>query len=85
VLPAKSVNRRRKYLEEQRARSQAKRLARYKVIRERHAKGEYLTTIARDLQIDYKTARKGKPSPTSARRASPFRGAAGFWSHTNRI
>jgi transposase len=58
ALPAKSVNRRRKYLEEQQARSQAKRLARYKVIRERHAKGEYLTTIARDLQIDYKTARK---------------------------
>ncbi len=58
VLPAKSVNRRRKYLEEQRARTQAKRLTRYKEIRKRHAKGEYLTSIARDLEIDYKTARK---------------------------
>ncbi len=58
VLPAKSVNRRRKYLEEQRARAQAKRLALYEAIRERHSKGEYLTTIARDLEIDYKTARK---------------------------
>jgi hypothetical protein len=58
VLPAKSVNRRRKYLEEQQARAQAKRLARYEEIRKRHAKGQYLTTIARDLEIDYKTARK---------------------------
>lgn len=58
VLPAKSVNRRRKYLEEQRARAQAKRLALYKGIRERYSKGEYLLTIARDLEIDYKTARK---------------------------
>jgi transposase len=58
VLPAKSVNRRRKYEEEQRARAQAKRLALYKTIRKRHAKGEYLTTIARDLGINYKTARK---------------------------
>jgi hypothetical protein len=33
VLPAKSVNRRRKYAEEQRARAQAKRLALYKEIR----------------------------------------------------
>jgi transposase len=81
VLPAKSVNRRRKYLEEQRARSQAKRLARYKVIRERHAKGEYLTTIARDLQIDYKTARKyalsdecptRKPHPRRRRILEPY-------------
>jgi transposase len=58
VLPAKSVNRRRKYLEEQRARTQAERQARYEVIRQRHAKGEYLKTIARDLGIDYRTARK---------------------------
>ena len=81
VLPAKSVNRRRKYLEEQRARSQAKRLARYKVIRERHAKGEYLTTIARDLRIDYKTACKyavsdecptRKPHPRRHRILEPY-------------
>jgi transposase len=58
VLPPKSVNRRRKYAEEQRARVPAERLARYTLIRERHAKGEYLTTIARDLKINYKTARK---------------------------
>ncbi len=58
VLPAKGVNRRRKYLEKQRARAQAKRLARYEEIRKRHARGKYLTTIAHDLGIDYKTARK---------------------------
>jgi transposase len=81
VLPAKGVNRRRKYLEEQRARAQAKRLARYKEIRKRHAKGEYLTTIARDLQIDYKTARKyalsdecptRKPYPKRRRMLEPY-------------
>ena len=81
VLPAKSVNRRRKYLEEQRARAQAKRLARYREIRRRHAKGEYLTTIARDLEIDYKTARKyalsdecptRKPHPKRRRMLEPY-------------
>jgi transposase len=81
VLPAKSVNRRRKYAEEQRARAQAKRLARYKEIRKRHAKGEYLTTIARDLEIDYKTARKyalsdecptRKPHPKRRRILEPY-------------
>lgn len=58
VLPPKSVNRRRKYADERRARVQAERLALYTLIRERHAKGEYLTTIARDLKLNYKTARK---------------------------
>lgn len=58
VLPAKSVNRRRKYLEEKRARAQAERQARYDLIRERYAKGEYLKTIAADLGITYRTARK---------------------------
>jgi len=58
VLPPKSVNRRRKYAEERRARGHAERLALYTLIRERHAKGEYLTTIARDLKLNYKTARK---------------------------
>ena len=58
VLPPKSVNRRRKYAEERRARVQAERLALYTLIRERHAKGEYLTTIARELKLNYKTARK---------------------------
>ena len=81
VLPAKSVNRRRKYLEEQRARAQAKRFARYKEIRKRYAKGEYLTTIARDLEIDYKTARKyalsdecptRKPHPKRRRILEPY-------------
>ena len=81
VLPAKSVNRRRKYAEEQRARAQAKRLARYKEIRKRHAKGEYLTTIAQDLEIDYKTARKyalsdecptRKPHPKRRRILEPY-------------
>ena len=33
-------------------------MALYTLIGERHAKGEYLTTIARDLKINYKTARK---------------------------
>ncbi len=58
TLPPKSVNRRRKYAEERRARVQAERLALYALIRARHAKGEYLTTIARDLKLNYKTARK---------------------------
>jgi transposase len=58
VLPPKSVNRRRKYADERRARVQAERLALYTLIRARHATGEYLTTIARDLRINYKTARK---------------------------
>lgn len=81
ALPAKSVNRRRGYLEEQRARAQAKRLARYKEIRKRHAKGEYPTTIARDLEIDYKTAREyalsdkcptRKPHPPRKRMLDPY-------------
>ncbi len=81
VLPAKSVNRRRRYLEEQRARAQTKRLALYEAIRERHSKGEYLTTIARDLRIDYKTARKyalsdecptRKPHPPRKRMLEPY-------------
>jgi transposase len=58
VLPPKSVNRRRKYAEERRARVQAERLALYTLIRARHATGEYLTTIARDLKLNDKTARK---------------------------
>lgn len=58
VLPPKSVNRRRKYAEERRAHMQSERLVLYTLIRERHAKGEYLTTIARDLKLNYKTARK---------------------------
>ena len=58
VLPAKSANRRRKYAEERRARARDKRHERYTLIRERHAKGEYLTTIARDLGLNYKTVRK---------------------------
>lgn len=58
VLPPKSVNRRRKCAEERRARTQAERLALYPLIRARHAKGEYLTTIAHDLKLNDKTARK---------------------------
>lgn len=58
MLPPKSVNRRRKYAEERRAHVQSERLALYTLIRERHAKGEYLTTIARDLKLNHKTARK---------------------------
>jgi transposase len=58
ALPPNGVNRRRKYAEAQRARVQAERLTLYTLIRDRHAKGEYLTTIARDLRINDKTARK---------------------------
>lgn len=58
LLPAKSVNRHRNYAEEQRARAQARRLTLYNTIQERYAKGEYLKTIARDLEIDFRTARK---------------------------
>lgn len=39
-------------------RAQQRRQARYKVIRERHAKGEYWSSIARDLGLDYRTVRK---------------------------
>ncbi len=81
VLPAKSVNRRRKSLEEKRARAQAERQARYDVIRERYAKGEYLKTIATDLGITYRTARKyalseecptRKPMPKRPRMLEPY-------------
>ena len=81
VLPAKTVNRRRKSLEEKRARAQAERQARYDVIRERSAKGEYLKTIATDLGITYRTARKyalseecptRKPMPKRPRMLEPY-------------
>ena len=81
VLPAKSVNRRRKSLEEKRARAQAERQARYEVIRERYAKGEYLKTIATDLGITYRIARKyalseecptRKPMPKRPRMLEPY-------------
>jgi transposase len=81
VLPAKSVNRLRKYAEEQRARVQAKRQALYEIIRQRHDKGEYLKTIARDLEIDFRTARKyalsdecptRKPHPKRGRILEPY-------------
>ena len=81
VLPAKSVNRLRKYAEEQRARVQAKRQALYNTIRERYAKGEYLKTIAHDLEIDFRTARKyalseecptRKPHPKRGRILEPY-------------
>ena len=81
VLPAKSVNRSRKSLEEKRARAQAERQARYDVIRGRYAKGEYLKTIATDLGITYRTARKyalseecptRKPMPKRPRMLNPY-------------
>lgn len=81
VLPAKTVNRRRKSLEEKRARAQAERQSRYDVIRERYAKGEYLKTIASDLGITYRTARKyalseecptRKPMPKRPTRLEPY-------------
>jgi transposase len=81
LLPPKSVNRRRKYAEQRRAQVQAWRLAHYTVIRERHARGEYLTTIARDLKLNYKTVRKYaladecptmKPYPPRTRLLTPY-------------
>jgi transposase len=81
VLPAKSVNRRRRSLEEKRIRAQAKRQALYDAIRERYAKGEYLKTIATDLGITYRTARKyalseecptRKPMPKRTRMLEPY-------------
>ena len=73
MLPAKSVNRRRKYERERQARVQAERQKRYEIIHERYAKGEYLTTISHDLGINYKTARKYAlsdecPNPHARRR-----------------
>jgi transposase len=58
ALPAKSVNRRRSSAKVRSARTQARRLALYNTIQERYAKGEYIKTIARDLEIDFRTARK---------------------------
>lgn len=58
LLPAKTVNRRRKYAEERRERAQQTRLERWTTIRERHAKGGALTDIARQLRLNYKTVRK---------------------------
>lgn len=81
VLPAKTVNRRRKSLEEKRARAQAERQARYDVIRERYSMGEYLKTIATDLGITYRTARKyalsekcptRRPMPKRPRMLEPY-------------
>ena len=81
VLPAKSVNRRRRSLEEKRTRAQAERQARYDAIRERYAKGEYLKSIATDLGITYRTARKyalseecpaRKPMPKRPRMLEPY-------------
>jgi transposase len=81
VLPAKSVNRSRRSLEEKRARAQAERQARYDVIRKRYANGEYLKTIATDLGITYRTARKyalseecptRKPMPKRPRMLEPY-------------
>lgn len=81
VLPAKSVNRRRRSLEEKRIRAQAERQARYDAIRERYAKGEYLKSIAIDLGITYRTARKyalseecptRKPMPKRTRMLEPY-------------
>lgn len=81
MLPAKSVNRRRSSAEEQSARAQARRLALYNTIRKRYAKGEYLKTIAHDLEIDFRTARKyalsdecpiRKPHPKRGRILEPY-------------
>src|SRR5215207_164970 len=81
VLPAKSVNRRRRSLEEKRARAQAERQARYDEIRQRYDKGEYLKSIANDLGITYRTARKyalseecptRKPMPERPRMLEPY-------------
>ncbi len=73
MLPAKNVNRRRKYAQQRKDRAQAERQQRYETIRARHAKGEYLTAISRDLGINYKTARKYAlsdecPNPNSRRK-----------------
>jgi transposase len=81
VLPAKSVNRSRRSLEEKRSRAQAERQALYDVIRQRYAKGEYLKSIAIDLGITYRTARKyalseecpiRKPMPERPRMLEPY-------------
>ena len=81
VLPAKSVNRSRRSLVEKRTRAQAERQALYDKIRQRYAKGEYLRTIATDLGITYRTARKyalseecptRKPMPKRPRMLEPY-------------
>jgi hypothetical protein len=87
--------------EERRVRAHAKRLGLYEAIRERHSKGEYLTTIAHNLEIDYKTARRyalsdaqapqEKPRlPSPSRRPSTTRlslaaGTPSFWSRPSAL
>jgi transposase len=58
LLPAKTVHRRRNYADERRAEVRAQREDLYQRIQIRSGNGEYLTTIARDLGLNYKTVRK---------------------------
>jgi transposase len=66
---------------ERQTRAQARRQARYEVIRERYSKGEHLGAIARDLGLDYRTVRKyalsdecpqRKPYPERGRMIDPY-------------
>ena len=58
LLPAKNIHRTRNYADERRAEVRAHREDLYQRIRTRSGNGEYLTTIARTLGLNYKTVRK---------------------------
>jgi transposase len=81
VLAAEPAELRRTQEQEKPTRAQAKRRARFEMIRDRYAKGEYMSTIARDLGLDYRTVRKyalsdecpqRKPYPKRGRMVDPY-------------
>lgn len=67
--------------EQQRSCAQQRRQARYEAIHERYSKGEYMSAIARDLGLDFRTVRKyalsdecpgRKPYPRRGRMIDPY-------------
>lgn len=58
VLAAEPAEPRRRPDQGEQSRAQQRRQARYEAIRDRYSKGEYMSAIARDLGLDYRTVRK---------------------------
>jgi len=81
LLPAKTVNRRRRDVAARRDQTRQRQRERWTTIRERHAKGTSLKDLARDLRLNYKTVRKYaratecphmKPYPPRRRFLAPY-------------
>lgn len=81
LLPAKTVNRRRRDVAARRDQTRQMQLERWTTIRERHAKGASLKDLARDLRLNYKTVRTYvratecphmKPYPPRRRFLAPY-------------